>query len=85
MSQVIIYTSAWCPYCIRAKQLLTSKGINFQEITVDSKPELRAEMEEKAGSDTVPQIWINEQHIGGCDDLFALEQARKLDPLLAAN
>ncbi len=85
MSQVIIYTSAWCPYCIRAKQLLTSKGINFQEITVDGKPELRAEMEEKAGSDTVPQIWINEQHIGGCDDLFALEQAGKLDPLLAAN
>lgn len=82
MSQVIIYTSAWCPYCIRAKQLLTSKGINFQEITVDGKPELRAEMEEKAGSDTVPQIWINEQHIGGCDDLFALEQAGKLDPLL---
>ncbi len=85
MSQVIIYTSAWCPYCIRAKQLLTSKGINFQEITVDGKLELRAEMEEKAGSDTVPQIWINEQHIGGCDDLFALEQAGKLDPLLAAN
>lgn len=85
MSQVIIYTSAWCPYCIRAKQLLTNKGINFQEITVDGKPELRAEMEEKAGSDTVPQIWINEQHIGGCDDLFALEQAGKLDPLLAAN
>ncbi len=85
MSQVIIYTSAWCPYCIRAKQLLTSKGINFQEITVDGKPELRAEMEEKAGSDPVPQIWSNEQHIGGCDDLFALEQAGKLDPLLAAN
>lgn len=85
MSQVIIYTSAWCPYCIRAKQLLTSKGINFQEITVDGKLELRAEMEEKAGSDTVPQIWINEQHIGGCEDLFALEQAGKLDPLLAAN
>lgn len=83
MSQVVIYTSAWCPYCIRAKQMLTAKGIDFQEIVVDGKPELRAEMKEKAGKNSVPQIWINDQHIGGCDDLFALEQAGKLDTLLA--
>lgn len=83
MSQVVIYSSAWCPYCIRAKQLLAAKHIEFQEILVDGKPELRAEMKEKAGSNSVPQIWINDQHIGGCDDLYALEQAGKLDTLLA--
>lgn len=85
MSQVVIYTSAWCPYCLKAKQLLANKGIDFHEIIVDGKPELRAEMEKKSGRDTVPQIWINNQHIGGCDDLLALEEAGKLDPLLAAH
>lgn len=85
MAKIIIYTSAWCPYCMKAKQLLTLKGVGFQEITVDGKPEVRAEMKEKAGKNTVPQIWINDQHIGGCDDLFALENTGKLDSLLATN
>lgn len=83
MTQVTIYTSAWCPYCIRAKQLLTNKGVDFQEINVDGDPTIRADMKEKAGGkNSVPQIWINNQHIGGCDDLIALEQAGKLDTLL---
>ncbi|MFD1259398.1 glutaredoxin 3 [Entomomonas asaccharolytica] len=85
MAKIIIYTSAWCPYCIKAKQLLTHKGVGFQEITVDGKPAVRAEMREKAGKNSVPQIWINDQHIGGCDDLFALENTGKLDSLLATN
>lgn len=83
MSNITIYTSNWCPYCIKAKQLLTQKGVAFNEITVDGKPQVRAEMKEKAGKNSVPQIWINDQHIGGCDDLCALEQSGKLDALLA--
>ena len=82
---ITIYSSTWCPYCIRAKQLLTEKGYKFKEIIVDGKPEIRAEMNEKAGRNSVPQIWINNQHIGGCDDLIALEQAGKLDDLLKVN
>lgn len=85
MANIIIYTSSWCPYCIRAKQLLTEKGCKFNEITVDGKPDVRAEMNENAGCNSVPQIWINDQHIGGCDDLIALEQSGKLDELLKAN
>lgn len=79
MPLVVIYTTAWCPYCIRAKQLLQRKGVDFQEIACDGKPELRAELARKAGSTTVPQIWIGETHVGGCDDLHALERAGKLD------
>lgn len=82
-AHVVIYTSNWCFYCKRAKQLLTDKGISFSEISVDGKPEVRAEMKEKAGKNSVPQIWINDQHIGGCDDLFALEQSGTLNTLLA--
>lgn len=83
MPKTLIYTTAWCPFCIRAKQLLTHKGVEFEEIPVDGEPELRAEMTRKAGSRTVPQIWIGETHVGGCDDLYALERAGRLDPLLA--
>ncbi|TRX74645.1 glutaredoxin 3 [Pseudomonas mangiferae] len=82
MAPVIVYSSAWCPYCIRAKQLLTQKGVAFDEISVDGKPELRAEMTRKAGRTSVPQIWIGSTHVGGCDDLFALERAGTLDALL---
>lgn len=85
MATITIYTSAWCPYCIRAKQLLTNKGYAFEEITVDGKPDVRSQMSEKAGRNTVPQVWINDQHIGGCDDLIALDQAGKLDDLLKEN
>ena len=83
MVEVVIYSSAWCPYCIRAKQLLTRKGVAFDEINVDGKSELRAEMVHKAGRTSVPQIWIGATHVGGCDDLYALERAGKLDGLLA--
>lgn len=84
MPNILIYTSAWCPYCIRAKGLLSQKGVDFEEISVDGKPDLRADMARKAGKTSVPQIWIGEQHVGGCDDLFALERTGKLDPLLQA-
>lgn len=84
MANVIIYSSDYCPYCVRAKQLLTSKGVAFEEICVDGKPAVRAEMTQKAGRTSVPQIWIGGTHIGGCDDLHALERAGKLDALLRA-
>ncbi|NMX90272.1 MULTISPECIES: glutaredoxin 3 [unclassified Pseudomonas] len=82
MSQVVVYSSDYCPYCTRAKHLLQSKKVAFDEIKVDGKPQVRAEMAQKAGRTSVPQIWIGTQHIGGCDDLFALERAGKLDALL---
>ena len=84
MREVCIYSSDWCPYCTRAKQLLKQKGVQFTEIRVDGRPELRSEMTRKAGRSSVPQIWIGETHIGGCDDLYALEQAGKLGALLNA-
>ena len=82
MQEVIVYSSTYCPYCIRAKQLLQSKGVVFTEISVDGKPDVRAEMARKAGRTSVPQIWIGETHVGGCDDLFALQRAGRLDTLL---
>jgi glutaredoxin 3 len=88
VADVTIYSSDWCPYCRRAKALLKSKSVNFQvnveEICVDGHADLRAEMAARAGRSTVPQIWINGQHIGGCDDLYALEQCGELDSLLAS-
>ncbi|CAN7342044.1 glutaredoxin 3 [Pseudomonas sp. LjRoot71] len=84
MQPVVIYSSDWCPYCIRAKQLLTHKGVTFNEIKVDGQPDARAEMTRKAGRTSVPQIWIGDRHVGGCDDLYALERAGKLDALLKA-
>lgn len=69
---------------MRAKQLLANKGVAFEEIKVDGKPQIRAAMSQKAGRTSVPQIWIGEKHIGGCDDLYALERAGKLDALLKA-
>ncbi|MFD1383350.1 glutaredoxin 3 [Rhodanobacter aciditrophus] len=85
MANVTIYSSDFCPFCIRAKQLLSAKQVNFDEINVDGNRALRQEMMEKCGRHTVPQIWIGEQHVGGCDDLFALERAQKLDEMLAKN
>ncbi|WP_268799114.1 glutaredoxin 3 [Pseudomonas huanghezhanensis] len=84
MPEVIVYSSDYCPYCSRAKQLLNSKKVAFDEIVVDGKPGLRSEMIKKAGRTSVPQIWIGSVHVGGCDDLFALERAGKLDALLTA-
>ncbi len=82
MKKVVVYSSDWCPYCTRAKQLLTKKGVSFEEVCVDRQPQARSEMAEKAGRTSVPQIWIGEVHVGGCDDLFALERNGKLDGLL---
>lgn len=85
MPKIIIYTTATCPYCIRAKALLTEKGAAFEEIRVDADPLRRTEMTARAqGGYTVPQIFIGERHIGGCDDLYALDYSGKLDPLLVA-
>ncbi|MBM3105066.1 glutaredoxin 3 [Pseudomonas sp. P66] len=84
MNNVIVYSSDYCPYCSRAKHLLQSKGVAFEEIKVDGKPQVRAEMVQKAGRTSVPQIWIGSTHVGGCDDLYALERSGKLDGLLKA-
>lgn len=84
MSKIIMYTTAVCPYCINAERLLVSKGVKeINKIRVDLQPELRVEMMQKTGRRTVPQIYINDQHIGGFDDLRALDLAGGLDPLLA--
>lgn len=81
--QVKIYSSDWCPYCIRAKKLLESKGLEYEELKVDGNAQLRAQMMQESGRRTVPQIWINQHHVGGCDELFALERSNRLDELLS--
>ncbi len=83
MKPVVMYSTAYCPFCIRAKQLLKSKGVDFEDIAVDNDFQLRQEMMRKSGQRTVPQIWIGDHHVGGCDELFALERAGELDPMLA--
>lgn len=83
MSEIIVYTSRLCPYCTMAKKLLDRKGAAFTEIDVDSKPGLRQELMEKSKRRTVPQIYIGDRHIGGFDDLYALDNRGELDPLLA--
>ncbi len=83
MAKVEIYSTQVCPYCVRAKDLLKRKGVEYIEIRVDNDDALRQAMMDRAGGRrSVPQIFINDQHIGGCDDLYALDQAHKLDPLL---
>jgi glutaredoxin 3 len=77
-----MYTTGWCPYCSRARSLLERKGVSFEEIDVESAPEKRAEMQSRSGRRSVPQIFIGDHHVGGCDDLHALEEAGKLDALL---
>ena len=80
-----LYTTRTCPYCIKAKKLLDLKAFAYNEIDVTDQPEQRQQLIEKAnGQRTVPQIFINGQHIGGCDDLYALDAKGELDPLLAA-
>ena len=84
MQKIDIYTKGYCPYCKRARCLLEAKGASYNNIEIDKNPELRDGMIERAnGGSTVPQIFIGETHVGGCDDLFALESAGKLDALLA--
>jgi glutaredoxin 3 len=84
MPEIQIYTTNICPYCIMAKRLLDKKGAHYTEINVDSKPGLREEMMLKTNRRTVPQIYIGDFHVGGFDDLYALEQQKKLDSLLQA-
>lgn len=84
MANIVMYTSAVCPYCMNAERLLASKGVKeINKIRVDLQPEKRDEMIEKTGRRTVPQIFIDDRHIGGFDDLRALDLAGGLDPLLA--
>jgi len=85
MARVLMYATAACPFCQSAERLLLAKGAQLEKIRVDLEPARRAEMTQKSGRHTVPQIWIGERHIGGCDDLYALEREGGLDPLLEAN
>jgi len=85
MVKVLMYLTASCPFCQSAERLLREKGVEAEKIRVDLEPARRAEMMQKSGRRTVPQIWIGARHIGGCDDLYALEHAGKLDALLKAS
>ena len=82
MNNVTIYSSRFCGYCTRAKMLLDKKGVDYTEIAVDMDPEKRREMEQLAGRTSVPQIFIGDEHVGGCDELYALEHAGQLDERL---
>jgi glutaredoxin 3 len=82
MARVLMYVTAACPFCQSAERLLLEKGVRIEKVRVDLEPARRAEMTQKSGRRSVPQIWIGERHVGGCDDLYALEREGKLDPLL---
>jgi glutaredoxin 3 len=82
MAHITIYSTGYCPYCIRAKALLDSKEVAYEEIRIDLQPMLKREMMARSGRQSVPQIFIDDLHVGGCDDLFALERQARLDPLL---
>jgi glutaredoxin 3 len=84
MADVVIYTRPFCGYCASAISLLTKKGVPFTEIEAGFDPNLRAEMQTRSGRNTFPQIFVGGEHIGGCDDMMALERAGKLDGLLRA-
>ena len=81
MAEIVIYTTKICPYCIMAKRLLTQKGLSYTEINVED-PKLREELIKKTNRRTVPQIYIGDVHVGGFDELYALEQQKKLDALV---
>jgi len=81
--RVTLYTTRYCPFCIRAKSLLDSKGVEYEDIPVDADPARRREMMARAGRHTVPQIWIGDEHIGGCNELYMLERLGKLDAMLS--
>ncbi len=84
MARALMYVTATCPYCIAAERLLAGKGVDIDKIRVDLEPQRRVEMAQKSGRRTVPQIWIGDTHVGGCDELHELDRSGKLDPLLAA-
>ena len=80
--KIVIYSTRFCPFCLRAKSHLTSKGVEYTDIAVDRDMEKRKEMMKKSKQFTVPQIWIGDKHVGGCDELYALERKGSLDALL---
>ncbi len=82
MARVLMYITAACPFCQSAERLLLEKGVRIEKVRVDLEPARRAEMMQKSGRRSVPQIWIGERYVGGCDDLYALEREGRLDPLL---
>ncbi len=82
MPNILMYASSWCPYCLRAKALFDKKKVNYQWISVDGQREVREQMTERTGRTSVPQIFIDDRHIGGCDELYALEKQGELDRLL---
>ena len=83
MKPVKIFTTPWCPYCVRAKRLLEQKGVSYEEVDVEGDDEARIRLAEQTGRRTVPQIFIGEHHVGGSDDLHDLEAQGKLDALLS--
>ena len=85
MPKIEMYTTAMCPFCVRAKRLLDKKGVEYTEIRVDQHPDRWGEMEQRSGRNTVPQIFIGDTHVGGFDDLSELDMDDKLDPLLELN
>jgi glutaredoxin 3 len=84
MAEIIIYTRQLCGYCTAAKRLLQSKGVAFREVDASFEPDKRREMMRRSGRATFPQIFIGERHVGGCDDLYALDRSGELDRILAA-
>jgi len=81
--EIVMYSSRFCPFCVRAKALFSKKKLKIDEILVDQQPDVRRKMMVESGRHTVPQIWIGDQYIGGCDELLALERTNKLEMLLA--
>ncbi len=82
---IVMYSSQYCPFCFRAKAVFQQKSLPFEEINVDMDAALRQEMMQKSGRRTVPQIWIGERHVGGCDELMALQRSGELDSILGLN
>jgi glutaredoxin 3 len=81
---VVMYTTSWCPYCSRARKLFDDKGVKYTEIDIEAVDGARAEMQQRAGRTSVPQIFVGDRHLGGYDDTSALDRRGELDPLLAA-
>ncbi|OBS09396.1 glutaredoxin 3 [Acidihalobacter prosperus] len=85
MSVVVLYTTEYCPYCVAARRLLDAKGVGYEDRKLEGRYDLRAEMEARSGRTSVPQIFIGDRHVGGFDDMAALERRGELDPLLEAS
>jgi glutaredoxin 3 len=82
MKQVLMYSTRYCPFCVRAKSLLKSKNVSFEDIAIDGKAALRQKMIQASGRTSVPQIWIGDVHVGGCDELISLDRRGQLDSML---